>query len=330
MQKAATYKSKQFLFLLIKLSIVFGATYFIYYRLTNNDLLDFQVFINLLNSKKIITFTNIVLLITFSIANWFFEVLKWKTVVSPVKSISFSDSVRQSLGALTASLFTPNKIGEYGAKALYFEKKLRKKIVLLTLINNLGQLFATLLFGSVGFSFFLRHYPLNISLNRIYLILAFLLFLSGFVFWFIKQKKYRINGVPVEKLKAFLKKITLKVQLANIAFSLVRYLIFSHQFYFLLFIFGVQAGYWEMMAAISTVYLLTSAIPMLFIFDVLVKGSVAVWVFGFWGVNELSVLSVITLMWLLNFVFPAVAGSYYVLNFSFNPVSFNEKEIADK
>lgn len=63
-------------------------------------------------------------------------------------------------------------------------------------------------------------------------------------------------------------------------------------------------------------YLLVSVIPMLFIFDVVVKGGIALFLFEFAGVDALIILSVITLMWLLNVVVPAVFGSFYVLNFN--------------
>jgi len=72
-------------------------------------------------------------------------------------------------------------------------------------------------------------------------------------------------------------------------------------------------------------YLITSLIPMLFIFDVVVKGSVAIWLFGYLNVPELSILSVVSLMWILNFVLPSIVGSYFVFNF--NPSFTEEKPI---
>ena len=72
-------------------------------------------------------------------------------------------------------------------------------------------------------------------------------------------------------------------------------------------------------------YLITSLIPMLFIFDVVVKSSVAVWLFGYLNLSELSILSVVSLMWILNFVLPSIVGSYFVLNFM--PVQTKEKSI---
>jgi hypothetical protein len=85
--------------------------------------------------------------------------------------------------------------------------------------------------------------------------------------------------------------------------------------YYLLTIFGVDISYFEAMVVITSMYFLASIMPSISIFDVVIKGSVAVFLFDFIQVNELTVLSCITLMWLLNFVLPSVFGSYYVLNF---------------
>ncbi|WP_248912347.1 hypothetical protein [Gelidibacter algens] len=62
-------------------------------------------------------------------------------------------------------------------------------------------------------------------------------------------------------------------------------------------------------------YLLSSIIPSIFIFDVIIKGGVAVYIFGLLGVPEPLILSVVTFMWILNFVLPSVIGSYHVLQF---------------
>ena len=68
---------------------------------------------------------------------------------------------------------------------------------------------------------------------------------------------------------------------------------------------------------ITSMYLLTSVIPTIFIFDVVVKGSVALYLFGIVQVNEFTILSTTTLMWILNFVLPSLIGSFYILNFNY-------------
>ena len=98
-------------------------------------------------------------------------------------------------------------------------------------------------------------------------------------------------------------------------YSFIRYLIFSFQLYVLLLIFGVTINYFEAMILISSMYVLSSIIPTLLMFDVVIKSSVAVYVFSLAGIDELTILCVMTLMWLLNFVLPSIFGSYYVLQF---------------
>jgi hypothetical protein len=83
----------------------------------------------------------------------------------------------------------------------------------------------------------------------------------------------------------------------------------------LLQIFGVSISYFDAMILISSMYLLSSVIPTLLIFDVVIKSSVAVFVFCLAGIDELTILCVMTVMWLLNFVLPSIFGSYYVLQF---------------
>ena len=62
-------------------------------------------------------------------------------------------------------------------------------------------------------------------------------------------------------------------------------------------------------------YLLVSVVPSLFILDVVVRGGVAVYLFSLIGTPEWPVLATVTSMWILNFVLPAICGSYYVLKY---------------
>ncbi|WP_044402078.1 lysylphosphatidylglycerol synthase domain-containing protein [Lacinutrix sp. Hel_I_90] len=316
MYNAVSYKTKQFFFVLIKLSLVVVAFYFIYHKLVNNGTLDFNDFIQFLNNNRVFSIKNSLFLLVLTLINWFFEILKWKTLVSSVKTITFFEALQQNLGALTASLFTPNRIGEYGAKAIYYAKPYRKKVLLLNLISNVMQMGITVLLGCIGFWLFTSKYALNIDyLKALRLIIICLVISFLFVFG-LKKIRYKIKGFPIEKIKVFLKNLSLKLKVLGVLFSFIRYAVFSFQFYFLLTLFGVPLAYYDAMIIVTTLYLLASVIPSLFLLDVVIKGSVAVYLFSFTGVNEFTVLCVITLMWLLNFVIPSLFGSYYVLRFN--------------
>lgn len=316
MNSTLPYKTKQFFFILIKLGIVVGAFYFISNKLLNNGALDFYDFIEFINESSIYSTNNILILLLLSFLNWFFEIAKWRTLVSSIKKITPMEAIEQSLGSLTASLLTPNRIGEYGAKAIYFHKNQRKRVLLLNLIGNLMQMGITVIFGSIGLWAFTNAYPIEIDFSTISKVIFVFFVVFGMSILGIKKSRYTIKGVSIDKIKRFVYGLSTRIKFSTFMYSLIRYVIFSFQFYFLLQIFGVGLSYIEAISIITSMYLLASVIPSFFIFDVIVKGSVAVYLFSFVGVNELTILCIITLMWFFNFVIPSIFGSYHVLNFN--------------
>ena len=315
MYSTLPYKTKQFFFVLIKLSIVVGAFYFIYNKLISNNELHFNDFVAFLTRNDRFSLKNMLFLLILSSFNWFFEILKWRYLVNSTSNISFFEALKQSLGALTASLFTPNRIGDYGAKALYFTSGFRKRIVLLNLIGNIMQMTITTVIGCIGLYFFLTKYQIDYDVQRISrllitIVVIFTLFVVG-----IKQKKYKIKGFALSKVIHFIKTLSIRIKTLGLALSFLRYSIFAYQFYFLIQLFGFEITYLNAMICISSMYLLASIIPSIFIFDVVIKGSVAVYLFSKVGLDEFSILSIVLCMWILNFVIPSCVGSFFVLTF---------------
>lgn len=309
------YKTKQFFFVLIKLSIVVGAFYFIYSKLAENENLQFNEFIAFLKENNTFSAKNIIFLIFLSLFNWFFEILKWQQLVKTIKQISFRSALEQSLGGLTASLITPNRIGDYGAKAVYYAKQHRTKIVLLNLLSNMTQMTITTIFGLIGIMIFVNRYQIDVNYYRVIKFLFLIVIIGLFAILGVKHRRFKIKGFSFRRVSDYIKKLPSKTHFTTFVFSLIRYLIFSFQFYYLLNLFGVDVDYTKAMVVITSMYFTASIVPSISIFDVIIKGSVAVFLFGYVQVNELTILSIITIMWLLNFAIPSVFGSYFVLNF---------------
>jgi hypothetical protein len=304
-----SHKAKQFLIVVTKLLIVGGAFYFIYSQLANNDKLDWQKFIILFQKNQSVGGISFILLL--SILNRFFEILKWQNLVSYLRKISLPEATKQVLGALTAGLFTPNGVGEYAGKALFFEKSKAKIIVFLNLICNGIQMILSIVFGIFGLLYFNANYNIITSKTVITLFgICFLLF--GMLFF---SKKINIKGYSIEKLIHKTNEIPKSIHQKNIFLAICRYLVFSHQYYLLFLAFDVDLPYLTMMATIASVYFLASSLPTFQFLDFAVKGSVAVFFFGILGVNEWIVVFISTLMWFLNVVLPVIIGSYYVMNF---------------
>lgn len=296
-------KTKQFLVLLIKILIVVGAFYFVYNQLATNDKLDWKKFIVLFQKNKSIS--GILFILFLSFLNRFLEILKWQNLIASFKYISIAEASKQVLAALTAGIFTPNGVGEYAGKALYFEKNNTKQIVFLNLICNGIQLILTVFFGTVGL-LFLGYYFWSLMIIIIVLGLIIFSFLS---------KKIKIKDYSIERFLFKVNEIPKKIHKKNIALAIARYITFSHQYYFLFLAFDVNLPYFTIMATITTVYFLASSLPSFQFLDFAVKGSVALYFFSKLGVNEWIVIFVTTIMWFLNVVIPVIIGSYYVLKF---------------
>ncbi|REE80607.1 lysylphosphatidylglycerol synthase-like protein [Lutibacter oceani] len=301
------HKYKPYLLLLLKLIIVFGAFYFIYQKLNDNQLLSFP---QLKEQLSVLISNNtwlLLILLLLTDVNWLLEIFKWKTLVSIEEKISFLSAYEQCLASLTVSIITPNRIGEYGAKALFFKKDKRKKIMLLNLVGNLSQLFVTVFLGIIGMFFFIRNFNFSIpKLNFQNIIILLIIIIVIFIFR---------KSLQLQKISLYFKNIPLLIFIKTLSFSFLRYVVFSHQFYFLTAMFGIETDYFTVMNLLFCMYFMASIIPSLSIFDWVIKGSIAVWLFSFVEVNELKIVTITTIMWLLNFAIPAILGSIFVLNF---------------
>ena len=287
----------------VKLIIVLLSFYFIYSELHNNDQLNWVKFFELLDRKWSIS--GVLFLLSFSVANRYLEILKWQNLAAVIHPITVGESAKQVLSALTAGIFTPNGLGEYAGKALYFEPKKAKKVIFLNLICNGIQMILTIVFGIIGLWILGYHlWVLGI--------IGLCLFLIGLTYL---TKSIKIKGYSLEKLATKIREIPKPIHRKNIILAIARYLVFSHQYYFLFLAFDVDLPYPTLMASIAAVYFLASSLPSFQFLDFAVKGSVALFFFEKLGVNEWIVVFIATLMWFLNVVLPVVIGSYFVLKF---------------
>jgi len=300
-------KFKSTLSVLLKLIILIGAGYFIYSRLAENNYLNTEIVFNNLTNSLIAHKGLFLGVISLSIFNWFLEIWKWHILVNTQQNIHFKTAAKQSLSALTASLLTPNRLGDYIAKSLYFDKKNTKKIIALNFIGHGFQLGTTILFGVMGLTYLSLNYSINLSFN--------IKAITFFGVLFLVTLSFKKGRVWFNKLMNFYKNQPSNLFTKIGILSVLRYLIFSHQFYLWSIILGLGNSYFPVIMAIFSMYLLASIWPSLSLTDWMIKGSAAIFVFSFLQVNPLLVMQVSLLMWICNFALPAIIGGYFVIQF---------------
>ena len=240
-------KAKQFLIAFVKLCVVGGAFYFIYDQLANNDKLDWERFAAKFRANW--NLAGILFILLFSVLNRYFEILKCQNLSSYIRPISVGESTKQVLGALTASIFTPNGIGEYGAKALFFEKSQARQVVFLNLICNGIQMVLTVAFGILGLLYFnsIANVITPRTVAMLFGVLLLILILSFFV------RKIAIKGYSIDRLIQKINSLPKRIHNKNLVLAILRYVVFSHQYYFLFLAFDVDLPYLTLMSVISAV-----------------------------------------------------------------------------
>ena len=306
---SAIRKAKQYLIALAKLLVVGGAFYFIYNRIANNDQLDWKQFLDTLQANQSFGLVFIIILLTF--LNRFLEILKWQNLVSYIQPLSLGKATEQVLAAVTAAIFTPNGLGEYAAKALYYKKSQAKTIIFLNLICNGVQLIIAVIAGLAGLLVF--NYLYSVVPARTLLIVFAAL--TGLILMIVLSRKITIKGYSLKTLARKVNELPKGIHRRNNILAILRYLSIIHQHYFIFMAFDVQLPYLVMITAIAAVYFVGSSLPTFQFLDFAVRGSVAVYFFGILGVNEWIVVFAATLQWMLNIVLPVSIGSYFVFRF---------------
>ena len=302
-------KAKQFLVLIAKLLIVGGAFYFIYDRIAQNDQLDWGRLTHAITRSG--SWFIIAVIILLSFLNRFLEILKWQNLIASFKVIAAGKAAEQVLASLTAGMFTPNGVGEYAAKALYYPKSQAKNIVFLNLICNGAQLIIAVFAGLAGLLAFNTLYTI-VPGSILFIIITALAAVIVVVF---ASRKITVRGYSIQRFFQNINAIPGYILRKNALLAVARYLSIVHQHYFIFVLFGVHLPYLVMISAIAGVYFLGSSLPTFQFLDFAVRGSVAVYFFGIPGVNEWIVVFAATLQWLLNIVIPVILGSYFVFRF---------------
>ncbi len=253
--------------------------------------------------------------------NWSLEALKWQILIKKIEQISFFNSLKSILVSLVFGLFTPNRIGEIGGRAIYLSAGNRTKGVVAAGIGSFAQMTVTVVFGLFGFGlifFFFGAFNLN---DKTVKILGIILFLTAVLMIFIF---FRLD-IFIKLLQTFKvkQKFIDKINLSNnysqkklikiLCISSLRYIVFVSQYYILLRVFDVNINFFIAISSILSIFLLMNVLPNIVIVDLGIRGSVAIFILGQFSENLQGILSASVFLWLINILIPAVMGQILFL-----------------
>jgi uncharacterized membrane protein YbhN (UPF0104 family) len=242
--------------------------------------------------------------------NWTLEGLKWRSILLKLKDrIPFKTLLFSLFTGISASLFTPNRAGNFIGRMIWFGSAIRVQVSVLSIYGNMAQWLASVIFGLLGL-LFIDAFNLP-ELNTFYLILVSLFIVVMLIFYLIPYWIPKFLGRfmyqrKMEHAARILKEHhNLKWQL--MLYSLLRHAVFSTQFALTLYAFGIAISV-QLFFAVWVTYLIMTLIPSPLIGKLLIRESVALFVLGAMSINSTAILMSTVIIWFINLSIPAIIG----------------------
>ena len=315
-------QTKKILSVVIKITVVGLAFWFIFQKLNNNQ--NISNFISLAD-KLSLTDVVMVMVSVFSLMflNWFLEALKWKFLVGRIEKISTWKAVESVFCGLTWAVFTPNRIGEFGGRVFFLSPRKRIMGVIAMSVGTIGQLLVTNVLGSIALlCFVIQFAALNpfIEFGLGFLVLIFCLFFL--LFYFNIRWVYGLL-IKINFLKRFKRFIIIFSSynypdiLRVLIYSLSRYLIYTTQYLLIIHFLVPEIKALDMVMILFVFYFIQSALPSFDLLDIGVRASIATYLFAFVTKQEIAIMAAFASIWMINLIIPAIFGSVFVLKLKF-------------
>ena len=254
--------------------------------------------------------------------NWLTEALKWQRFMQKYEPMPLRRALLAVWIGVSFSLFTPNRVGEYGGRILLVRPENRWKAVIINLVGNYSQYLILLTAGALGACYFFSRYGFPdypwleylgwiisgglLLLHLLYFNLKrampFLLRIPGLRRWRFLQNELAVlhHFSPAELLQLY-------------SWSALRYGIYTTQYFLLLHFFGISPGIFTAFAGIATIFLVQTSLPLPPLTGLVARGNLAIWIWLHFGANEVSSLAATFALWIINLILPALIGTFSLL-----------------
>lgn len=298
------------------------ALYFIYDKVNNQkNLYAFTSLLQDLNTSTICITVSVVVLMMF--ANWFLEVVKWKYLARSLEDLSWWKATKSVFCGLTWAIFTPNRIGEYGGRIMLLQADNRAKGAVLMGVGLFAQLVLTSVFGALSIAWFVSTFFEIEKWLEIGVWVVAILYAAAFIVMylnvqFVEKLVSRIKFLKsVKPYFASLHEVSKSDLLWVLTLSLARFTIFTSQYIVLMWVILPEISMLPMIFMIFILFFVQSAVPSLDIFDFSVRSFVASNLYSYITTQEIAVMAIVSFIWFVNLILPALIGSIFVLNVNY-------------
>ncbi len=247
--------------------------------------------------------------------NWGIESYKWKSITQQIEPVPYSTALKSVFSGICIGNLAPGRAMEFLAKIFYFKAENRPSITILHFINGMFQMLITVTVGIISIASKLQktessYFIYAILIGGLCMILFFCwaIFNTSFIQQKLKFIKWFRKFDSPQNIK-FSKQLILKL----ISLSIVRYLVFTTQFFLIYNTLSPQNDHISVFMSIAAYFMLTSLIPMISVIEPAIRAAIALFVFNNDGDNSVVIIISSTFVWVINVVVPSLIGYIIIL-----------------
>jgi len=276
-----------------------------------------ESFVDTISKKGVLPLAAVILLM---LIQWLLEAFKWKLLLKDIVPLHWIAAFGSILSGITVSVVTPNRIGEFAGRIIHLPNGTRLEGTAFTFMGNIAQMIITCFAGSI--CLFLGYDVLKLQLHSpesvysidlllllapIAAVLLMLIYFSSS--WILKKLgHWRL-------LRAFANHLLVLSHTSPsrltcvLVISLIRYLIFIAQYLIVFYFCGFSLDPLQLTIGVAVMLLWLSIVPTFSFMEMGVRWQFALLLFPPAGTGLLAIPLSVTIIWLVNFILPAILGA---------------------
>ncbi|MBQ4032324.1 MAG: flippase-like domain-containing protein [Paludibacteraceae bacterium] len=249
--------------------------------------------------------------------NWGLEALKWRTLVRQLQPFTLAQAYRSVLMGLASGFFTPNRILDPVGRVLMLEDENKAKGVLYSLVQTLAQSFAGCVFLAVALMLLpsANILPADVPLSTLNWVAGVFITVITLLYFTMPLWAPKVRYKRSEKIDNVLRamaEITYPVLIKVSLTSIVRYAVYSLQYFLMLRFMAVEITSFQALILIPINYFLISVTPSVSFSELGIRGAFAMLLLGAVTTNTVGAAMAAVTVWAVNYIIPVITGSTLV------------------
>ncbi len=255
---------------------------------------------------------------SFTFVNWGIEAQKWRELMAKIEGLTFTEAFRAILCGITLSLFTPNRVGEYGGRVLILKSANRLEAIAVTLVGSLSQIIANVSFGAIGFLYFVLYYWRweSWQIVGISVLIVSMIGILMLVYFRVQQSEKWLAKLPfLKRYQSYFSPIAGYRQqelFRVLTWSFLRNMVFTLQYIGLCWAYNMEVSLWTAWILVNTIFFVQMFIPSIALIELGIRGNIALFFWGFVTANQLAIIAATFSLWWINLVVPALIGGFLI------------------